>query len=256
MASKPAGGEPVLPWDQFKPAKTRQALSRDAIVDAAAAIVDEQGLSALSMRAVAQALGTGAASLYAHVTSKEQLLDLLLDRVYGEFETPEPEPGRWQEQLKDFVRGALRIVRSHPGMAAAMLSTPPMGPNGLRLTEGMLSLMRGAGMPDAVSAYVGELIGQYIAVTALEQETFSQRFGVTDKDAMAEWIGQFRSFLSNLPAGQYPNLVEMARNGAMTESETEDDRFELGLDIIVRGLASYGRVGHLFGYPGVSVVCR
>lgn len=233
-----AGGG-ALPWDQYKPAKVRQPLSRDAIVDAAVKIVDEQGLSALSMRAVANALGTGAASLYAHVTSKEQLLDLVLDRVYGEFEIPAPEPGRWQEQMKEFVRGALRVIRSHPGMAAAMLSTPPMGPNGLRLTEGMLSLMRSAGMPDTISAYVGELIGQYIAVTAIEQETFSQRFGVADKEKLAAWVGQFRTYLENLPEQEYPNVVEMARAGAMTDSQSDDERFELGLDIIMRGLASY-----------------
>jgi TetR/AcrR family transcriptional regulator, tetracycline repressor protein len=236
----PGGDAPFLPWDQYrKPERTRQPLSREAIVNAALKVVDEQGLAALSMRAVAQVLGTGPASLYAHVANKEQLIDLVLDRVYGEFEIPEPDPDRWQEQIKKFARSARQVILAHRGLAAAMLGTPPLGPNGLRLVEGLLALTRVAGIPDAIAAYAGELFSQYIAVTALEQETNRERFGAANREKIRGWIDEYRRYLENLPADQFPNLVQVARSGRMMVPGTDEERFELGLDILVRGLASF-----------------
>lgn len=236
-----SGGDGIFaPWKQFeKPTRTRQALSREAIVDAAMMVIDEEGLSALSMRTVAHVLRTGPASLYAHVASKEQLIELVMDRVYGEFDIPEPDPARWQEQLRQFVKSAQRILLSHPGVAAATLGGPPMGPNGLRLMEGTIALARAAGLPDRVSAYVGELIGQYIAVTALEQETIRDRFGNVSQERIAELVAQFRDYLQSLPADKYPTLAALARSGDLMSPDTDDERFELGLDILIRGLASY-----------------
>ena len=86
-------------------APRERALSREAIAAAALAIVDAEGLDAMTMRRVAQELGTGAASLYAHVAGKEELLELVVERVIGEVEIPdEPDPEHWQEQLKDGLR--------------------------------------------------------------------------------------------------------------------------------------------------------
>lgn len=237
--ASPEGGMPFLPWDQYgKPGPARQPLSREAIVNAALKVVDEQGLADLSMRAVAKALGTGPASLYAHVANKEQLIDLVLDRVYGEFEVPEPDPARWQEQLKEFVRSGRRVILAHRGLAAAMLGTAPMGPNGLRVVEGGLALLRAAGLPETTAAYAGELLGQYIAVTALEYETNRERFGTASEEQINAWTDQYRRYVENLPAGRFPNLIQMARSGLLTPG-TEEERFELGLDILVRGLASF-----------------
>jgi AcrR family transcriptional regulator len=232
--------EPFLPWQQYdKPAKVKQPLTRDAIVDAAIKIMDEQGLAALSMRAVAQALGTGPASLYAHVANKEQLVDLLMDRVYAEFEIPEPDPARWREQLKEFVRSGVRVLLAHPGLASATLGAPPMGPNGLRMMEGTLALPRAAGIPDEMAGVAGELLGQYIAVAALEQESSQARFASATPGQIAEWIEQFRGYLAGLPKDKYPTLSALAASGALMEPRTPQERFELGLDIIIRGIASY-----------------
>jgi TetR/AcrR family transcriptional regulator, tetracycline repressor protein len=239
MTSANEGGAPFPPWDQYgKPERARQPLSREAIVNAALKVVDEQGLAELSMRAVAKILGTGPASLYAHVANKEQLVDLVLDRVYGEFEVPQPDPARWQEQIKEFVRSGRRVMLAHRGLAAAMLGTPPMGPNGLRLVEGGLALLRAGGLPDTTAAYAGELLGQYIAVTALEHETNRERFGTADEEQINAWIDEYRRYLESLPAGQFPNVIQMARSGLMNPG-TDEERFELGLDILIRGLASF-----------------
>jgi TetR/AcrR family transcriptional regulator, tetracycline repressor protein len=234
------GGQPVPPWQQYaKPERTRQPLSREAIVDAALKIIDEQGFSALSMRAVAQALGTGPASLYAHVANKEQLVDLVMDRVYGEFEVPQPGAAPWQEQVKEFARSGVRALLAHRGLAAATLGGPPMGPNGLRVMEAGLALVRAAGLPDELVAYSSELLGQYMAVAALEQESVREQFGSVPPEQVAEMMNQFGGYLESLPPEQFPNMTSMVRSGTFMSHSDEMDRFELGLDIIIRGLASY-----------------
>ncbi len=92
-------------WEVPKRGEPRATLSREAIVDAAMDVLDNNGLDGLSMRRVAETLGTGPASLYWHVADKEQLIHLILDRVMGEIELPEPDQSRWEEQIREFAQG-------------------------------------------------------------------------------------------------------------------------------------------------------
>src|SRR5262249_23860425 len=95
-------------------APRQRALSREAIATAALEIVDRDGLDALTMRAVADALATGAASLYAHVASKEELLELVVERVIGEIPTPRDlDPERWQEHVKEWGRAVRTVYSRH-----------------------------------------------------------------------------------------------------------------------------------------------
>src|SRR5215475_10267794 len=101
---------PVPAWKATRrPPATRPQLSRDLIVETAIRLLDADGLDGVSMRRVADELGTGPASLYAHVANKEELLDLVLDRVLAEVELPEPDPARWQEQLREIGRQTYRV---------------------------------------------------------------------------------------------------------------------------------------------------
>src|SRR3954452_23223697 len=93
------------PWQPIRPAKPartpKEPLTRDRIVDAAMRVMSEHGYDAISMRKVAQELGTGPASLYAHVASKRELDQLLVERAAEQMNLPgEADPERWQEQLK------------------------------------------------------------------------------------------------------------------------------------------------------------
>ena len=90
-----------------------------------------------------------------------------------------------------------------------------------------------------MAAYAGELLGQYIAVTALDQETNRERFGAAGQEEIHAWLEQYRGHLEKLPASQFPNLIQMARSGQLMAPGTDEERFELGLDILVRGLASF-----------------
>ncbi|MBC3841712.1 TetR/AcrR family transcriptional regulator [Streptacidiphilus sp. 4-A2] len=101
----------------------RRALGREAIVEVALGVVDAEGMDALSMRRVAQELNTGAASLYAHVSGKEELVELVLDRVYADLVHPVPDSGDWRAQLKDFLKQARDNLVAHNDLARAALAS-------------------------------------------------------------------------------------------------------------------------------------
>ena len=85
-------------------------------------MLDAEGLDAVSMRRLAEELDTGPASLYWHVGSKDGLLDLVLDAIIGEQHVPDPEPERWQEQLKEVAR-TMRAMKYLPGESGGMTSS-------------------------------------------------------------------------------------------------------------------------------------
>src|SRR6266496_4425101 len=132
------GAAPPEPpwWRAGRPASAARApLTREGIVEAALRVLDRDGLDGVSMRAVADELGTGAASLYWHVRNKEALLELVVDRVLGEIELPPPEPARWQEQLKEAARTTRLVFRRHRDIARFTLGRVPLGPSLVRIAE-------------------------------------------------------------------------------------------------------------------------
>src|SRR5207302_2037704 len=92
-------------------------------------------------------LGAGAASLYWHVGSKDGLLDLVLDEIIGEHQVPDPDPARWQEQLKEVARHQRRVTLRHPYVVRISIGRIPMGPNALQYSERVLAILRAGGLP-------------------------------------------------------------------------------------------------------------
>lgn len=230
---------PEPPWSpprRRRPAKA--PLTREAIVDAAMRVVDREGAAALSMRRVAEELGTGPASLYWHVANKDALINLIIDRVAGEIHLPEPDPDRWQEQLRDWLLEVRKAFDRHPGVAALTLGRVPVGPNLVRFTEWTLSLLRGAGIPDRIAAFSGDLLALYLGATAYEATLAPTTSPTGEPLSTEETVAMVRGYFASLPADQFPNVL-----ATLDElfSGDADERFELGLDVILRGLASYAR---------------
>jgi len=230
---------PLPPWSSLRDKRpARTPLTRDAIADAAMTIVDAEGLEGLSMRRLAQELGTGPASLYAHVSGKPELLQLLIDRVAGELPEIEPDPARWEEQLKDYLRAMRRVLTAHRDLAGASLANIPTGPNAIASMEVLLGILRAGGLPDQVVAYAADLLPQYVTLDAYEGSLFEQRMQ-RDPGYFPAIFDYFRS----LPADRFPNFAALAES-MVAEDESDDARFEFGLDVLVRGLASFaGRPG-------------
>jgi AcrR family transcriptional regulator len=157
---------PEPPWLQRPERSRRIPLSREAIVDAALHVLDREGYDGFSMRAVADELDTGPASLYWHVRNKDELLNLIVDRVSGELEIPDPDPERWQEQVKGVARQMRALMHRHPGVARITLGRIPVGPNIIETNERILAILREAGLPDRTAAYVVDLFSLYIGAYA------------------------------------------------------------------------------------------
>jgi AcrR family transcriptional regulator len=225
---------PPPPWQRLpdRPSRRRrEPISRDAIVKAAVGLLDREGLDALSMRRLGDELGAGAASLYWHVGSKDGLLDLVLDEIIGEQQVPDPEPERWQEQLKEVARAQRRTSLRHPYVVRVSIGRIPMGPNALRYSERVLAILRAAGLPPrlAVQGYL-LLIATVNGFTMDETGVGDASTPITDPDAgdMA------RDYIASLPASLFPTMTELADEFAFADP---DERFEFLVDIFVDGLA-------------------
>ena len=105
------------------------------IVAAAIEVLDEAGYAGLTMRRVAERLGTGAASLYAHVSGREELLELVFDALVGQVKLEEPDPARWREQVYRLLRDLRDILASHTDAALAGLGRVPTAPQTLAAAE-------------------------------------------------------------------------------------------------------------------------
>ena len=232
---------PIPPWSAARerpvgaPAKT--PLTREAIVEAALAVLDAEGLAGVSMRRVAQRLGTGPASLYQHVSNKDELLELVLDRVAGDIELPEPAvgPDAWQEPLKELLRSTRRVLGAHQDLAYVTLGRVPTGANALGSAEAMLRILRAGGIPDRVAAYAVDSLSLFVASVTYEEAIQGRIIGSMEQ--AKEYVEGVRTYLAGLPADRFPTIVSMA-DVLTAFDENEDDRFEFALDVQVRGIAA------------------
>ncbi|MBO0843493.1 MAG: TetR family transcriptional regulator, partial [Nocardioides sp.] len=155
--------------------KPRERLTRDRIVDVALAQMKEKGYEAVSMRSIAKELGTGQASLYAHVTNREELDQLVVDRITRLIDVPEPDPERWDEQLKQAIRDMLRVFREHPGAARATMGMIPTYEGTLMRAESMMALCRAGQVPDQYAAWAADVLSLYVASVAVEEDIWAER---------------------------------------------------------------------------------
>ncbi|MBW8482238.1 TetR/AcrR family transcriptional regulator [Actinomadura sp. PM05-2] len=234
---------PTPPGRRPRRTEPRRALSQGLIVRTAVAVLDAEGLDAVTMRRVAQELGTGPASLYAHVGSKDELYELMLDHVLGEVELPaRVEPERWQEQMKEVSRASRAVLSAHRDIARVSLASLPTGPNTLAIGEFRLALMRAGGIPPRVAALAIDTLGMLVDADVIEDSIILAKTppGEDPWRAFREHIAEIRRYLEALPPDRFPNIVGMAEE---LTAEGGDGRFEFGLDILVRGIASYAEDG-------------
>jgi len=215
------------------PRRRADPLTTDAIVDAALRVLDSDGLDGLSMRRVADELGASAASLYWHVGSKDGLLDLLLDRVIGEIQVPEPVPERWREQLKEVAIATRATILAHRDIVRISIGRIPMGPNALRHTERVLAILRSGGVPDELAVH-GQLLLLSVVNGFTMDETGQGGDPPPDMPPIDEIARQVRDYMAALPPSAFPNLIAVADHFTVTD---QDRRFELLVDIYVDGLA-------------------
>ncbi|MEU5161840.1 TetR/AcrR family transcriptional regulator C-terminal domain-containing protein [Streptomyces sp. NPDC020875] len=240
VGSKADEGFPSV-WTRPRRRKREQpALSREQIVAEALALLDSDGVEALSMRKLGARLKAGATSVYSHVANKEELIELVVDEVYGEIDVPEPTgPDDWRRALEEFAHSVRATILRHPWMASVLgeVGMAYLGPNMMRLSDRGLGIFEAAGCDDAETADVlmSTLIAFVIgtALTEAAYLTSLARSGRTER----EWLESVRP-AAVAAAQQYPRLRK--RYAALDEMEPTDTRgssFDQGLACVLDGIA-------------------
>lgn len=197
----------------------------------ALAVLTGEGLEAVTMRRVAQALDTGAASLYAYVQDKAELHELMLDEVLRVVDVPDPDPENWAEQLKEVSMAMTDAMATHPGIGRIALETLiPTTPHIVDQMDRFLGILRASGLSDADVLAGANAISLYVAAGAYERGLRSIQ-GAADE--AIQRIDRIRQYLAVVPEGRLPHLA--ALDPSMSQ---QDDGFELGLELLIAGLAS------------------
>ncbi|MER5766293.1 TetR/AcrR family transcriptional regulator [Streptomyces sp. NPDC001985] len=162
------GGGSVDPRELWlSPGRPRRgrppAFSRTEITAAAVALADTEGLEAVTMRAVAAAIGAGAMSLYSYVPDKETLLELMIDHVNGELSTAGPLSGDWRADLAAVAHAQRALMLRHPWLPAALPARRTFGPHTLAFLEHVLVALRPAGLDAGAKLEVFSMVTGFVA---------------------------------------------------------------------------------------------
>src|SRR5215210_4228787 len=208
----------------------RARLSRERVLEAAVALAQRDGLESLSMRKLADELGAGAMSLYHHVANKEQLLDGMVDIVFGEIELPTTDED-WRDAMRKRALSTREALRRHPWAIGLMEGRTTHGPANLRLHNAVLGCLRAAGfsLENTVRAY--SVQDAYIYGFALQERDMSPE---TPDDFAAEAQRQMHEYEAVL--AEYPHLVEVVGGYVGTSGYDYATEFLFGLDLILAGL--------------------
>jgi AcrR family transcriptional regulator len=225
-----------LIWLHPDPPRPRE-LSRGQIVEAAVAVADEGGSGALTMAAVAGRLGSySAMALYRYVSSKDGLVDLMLDHVIAEVELPSQPSRSWRADIQAIASSTWAMVMRHGWYAQLVYSRPPLGPNMIRRTEAMLEILTGQGLAVDQAMTYAALIDRHIfgsALQTVEELAMERRYGLADAGEFARSITAVRELAE--ASGSYPILSEWMAHPRVA-SPTE--QFELGLHFLLDGIAA------------------
>jgi AcrR family transcriptional regulator len=209
-------------------------LSADRIVDAAFDVMAREGYEAISMRRLALELGTGPASLYAHIGGKRELDALIVDRAAEEIRVPDPDPALWQQQVRQVMVDLYDAMMRHPGVARAVIGYIPTGPQALLTSERLIAILRAGGIKEQIAAWACDLLPLYVTAVAFEDSLRSklgEGSGVSEED----FVAQLRAYYQALPTGEFPNLVALAE--ALTSGSGEE-RFEFGMQVLLAGITA------------------
>lgn len=204
--------------------------SRAQITAAAVGIADREGLDAVSMRRVAAELGTGAASLYRYIGTREDLLDLMTDAVGAEQPPPRPT-GDWVADLVAVSEGFRSVLRRHPWLPSLVLTRPVLGPNGLDVLEHVLSAL--AAHPASIAAKMEAFaILNSMAATSVQYE-------LAGGSALME---RAVAYLAHAVAsGDRPRLKRLLSQGPAPEPAPDpEDRYPDVLARVLTGLLGPG----------------
>lgn len=207
-----------------QPART--PLNRDRVLQAAVQLADVSGIHSLTMRKLGERLGVEAMSLYNHVTSKDALLDGMIDLVFSEIDVPAVE---WRASMRERAISARGALKRHRWAIGLMESRTSPGPATLRHHDAVIGCLRKAGFPIALVAHAYSVLDSYVYGFALQEANLPFETGPQTAE-LAETI------LSALSPDEYPNLRALTVEHVLQPGYDYGKEFDLGLELILDGL--------------------
>lgn len=208
------------------PPKAR--FTRTQLQDAALAIVDKEGLAALSMRTLATVLRTGPMTLYNYVRDRDDLDALVVEAVMAEVRLPR-DSGSWQRDVRAIVEATWRTVRRHPNVIPLALTRRTLHETTLAWAEALLRALARSGRSEAELLVAFRTVSGF--VMGLAQAQLAGPLS-PDGEAAGE-IHQDVARAQALPPDRFPRLIEIAKAAAHLGADRE---FRAGLDIVMAGL--------------------
>ncbi|MER5766915.1 TetR/AcrR family transcriptional regulator [Streptomyces sp. NPDC001985] len=237
----PAEDQP-FPSVWTRPRRQRReqpALSREQIVAEAIALLDAEGVDALSMRKLGTRLNAGATSMYTHVANKDELIELVVDEVYGEIEVPGTiGPDGWRAAVAHSAHSMRAAVLRHPWTASVLgaFAGAFLGPQLLRVSERMLALLESAGFGPEEADCAMDTVFAYVLGTTMSEAAWLTTLA-RDGRGEEEWLaGMWPA--AEAAVRHHPRLRARHEARAATARPGPEAAFGRGLDCVLDGLES------------------
>jgi AcrR family transcriptional regulator len=200
-------------------------LTRERIVAEAVTLLDEEGIAVLTMRRLAERLGTGSTTLYWHVKTKDDVLDLALDTVFGQARLPGAPSGDWRADVTALAGEWRGAMLAHP-WSTTLLGRPLMGPNVLARTEFLHAALRRAGLTGPRLTAAAYAVSHHVIGSAMMQAAWQGRDETAVRDAADEHLRRHRD--------RYPALAEHGH----PSGNDWDAAFTQGLAYLLDGITA------------------
>jgi AcrR family transcriptional regulator len=219
--------------------RTASKIDREAVVDAAMAIADREGLQAVSLRRLASQFEVTPMALYWHFDDKEALLGALADRLWADIgESLRRSLGNLTEaddwgQLRVTLATLVEVMRGHPEVADLMPSRVMETEAGLEVTEQTLDYLGQQGFSPEQAAE----LARFVLTSAVMMVTTQPGIDIPEPSERAEIQRRKQIALASLPHDRYPHIVAAAP--ALTDCDQPNDYFTVGCDVIVAGVSAH-----------------
>jgi AcrR family transcriptional regulator len=206
-------------------------LRPEAVIESALTLADSEGLDAVTIRRLADEHGVTPMALYRHFRDKDDLLEKIADRVLSEMKLPEKIETDSAVELKGLMTSFLDAIRPHPSIATLIGAQLLQSEQGLELSERFLSRLVKDGLSNESAASVG-IYAISSMLTLVSNEPGMGRY--SDLENRDDVLRAKRAALASLSPRRFPTVIACA--DALTDCENENDYFDLGLELIVKGI--------------------
>ena len=208
----------------------REPVTPERIADVALRVIDAQGIDGLTVRSLAVELGVGTMTLYWYVQNKDEVLELVADRLLADVSFPPPDDD-WRRSVREGCASVRAALLRHAKAVPIIVGRGAFGPNGLRMTEASIAVFRAAGFGADVAADAYFTISNFVTGFCIF-ETSAAGFRRRPDLDMPAYGQMLRQYVDSLPPALYPNLQASAER---IFGHNLDDRFAFGIDCLIAG---------------------